>query len=240
MPRSGQEARLRLRQAALELFQERGFDATTTAEIAARAGVTERTFFRHFPDKREALFDGEQAFRDALADGVLAAPADLDPMGALFWSFRSVEQTLMHNRPFSEPRHALIARTPALQERVLMKTAGLIDALAAHWRTVGVGVMLVTMTTVSFYMITTYTPTFGTKVLHLSAQTAFIVTLCVGVSNLVWLPVMGAVSDRVGRKPLLYACTGLMLITAYPAMVWLTGAPSFGRMLAVELWLSFL
>ena len=113
-------------------------------------------------------------------------------------------------------------------------------ALAAHWRVVGVGVMLVTMTTVSFYMITTYTPTFGTKVLHLSARTAFIVTLCVGVSNLIWLPVMGAVSDRIGRKPLLYACTGLMLATAYPAMVWLTGAPSFGRMLTVELWLSFL
>ena len=113
-------------------------------------------------------------------------------------------------------------------------------ALAAHWRIVGVGVMLVTMTTVSFYMITTYTPTFGTKVLHLSATTAFIVTLCVGLSNLIWLPVMGAVSDRIGRKPLLYACTGLMLTTAYPAMVWLTGAPSFGRMLAVELWLSFL
>jgi len=103
-----------------------------------------------------------------------------------------------------------------------------------------VGVMLVTMTTVSFYMITTYTPTFGTKVLHLSATAAFVVTLGVGVSNLVWLPVMGAVSDRIGRKPLLYACTGLMLATAYPAMVWLTSAPSFGRMLGVELWLSFL
>jgi len=113
-------------------------------------------------------------------------------------------------------------------------------SLAAHWRTVGVGVMLVTMTTVSFYMITTYTPTFGTKVLHLSATAAFVVTLGVGVSNLVWLPVMGAVSDRIGRKPLLYACTGLMLATAYPAMVWLTSAPSFGRMLGVELWLSFL
>ena len=109
-----------------------------------------------------------------------------------------------------------------------------------HWRTVIIGVMLVTMTTVSFYMITVYTPTFGTAVLHLSVQTAFIVTLCVGVSNLVWLPVMGSVSDRIGRKPLLYACTIAMLITAYPAMVWLTAAPSFGRMLAVELWLSFL
>ncbi len=112
--------------------------------------------------------------------------------------------------------------------------------LAAHWRVVGVGVMLVTMTTVSFYMITTYTPTFGTKVLRLSASAAFIVTLCVGLSNLIWLPVMGAMSDRIGRKPLLYACTGLMLASAYPAMAWLVSAPSFGRMLAVELWLSFL
>ena len=59
MPRSGDEARRRLQQATLELFQQKGFDATTAAEIAERAGVTERTFFRHFADKREALFDGE-------------------------------------------------------------------------------------------------------------------------------------------------------------------------------------
>lgn len=130
MPRSGEDARRRLRDAALELFRERGYEATTTAEIATRAGVTERTFFRHFPDKREALFDGEEAFRDALRDGVLAAPADLGPMDALAFAFRSVEPTLAANRGFSEPRHAVIAQTPALQERVLTKTAGLIEALA--------------------------------------------------------------------------------------------------------------
>ena len=100
--------------------------------------------------------------------------------------------------------------------------------------------MLVTMTTVSFYMITAYTPTFGTAVLKLSATAAFTVTMCVGLSNLVLLPVMGAVSDRVGRKPLLYACTILMLVSAYPAMRWLVGAPSFGRLLTVELWLAIL
>ena len=113
-------------------------------------------------------------------------------------------------------------------------------ALLTHARIVGIGLMLVTMTTVSFYMITAYTPTFGTAVLKLSATAAFTVTMCVGLSNLVLLPVMGAVSDRIGRKPLLYACTILMLVTAYPAMRWLTGAPSFGRLLSVELWLSVL
>ena len=138
MPRSGDDARRRLRDAALELFRERGYDATTTAEIAARAGVTERTFFRHFPDKREALFDGEHAFRDALAAGVRAAPADLAPMAALLWSFRSVEPMLLANRAFSEPRQAVIAGSPALQERVLMKTAGLVGALAEALRQRGV------------------------------------------------------------------------------------------------------
>jgi AcrR family transcriptional regulator len=120
-----------LQLAALELFRERGYDATTAAEIAARAGVTERTFFRHFPDKREALFDGEAAFRDALRDAVLAAPRDLGPMAALRVAFRSVEPVLRDNRSFSGPRAALIADTPALQERVLTKTASLIKALAA-------------------------------------------------------------------------------------------------------------
>jgi len=99
---------------------------------------------------------------------------------------------------------------------------------------------MVTMTTVSFYMITAYTPTFGNSVLHLASIEGLIVTLCVGASNLFWLPVMGALSDRIGRRPLLFACTILMLVTAYPAMYWLVGAPSFQRLLAVELWLSFL
>ncbi len=131
MPRSGEDARRRLQQATLALFHERGYDATTTAEIAARAGVTERTFFRHFPDKREALFDGEEAFRDALTDALARAPEGLAPMEALLCAFRSVEPMLERNRPFTEPRQEIIARTPALQERVLTKTAKLIGALSA-------------------------------------------------------------------------------------------------------------
>lgn len=138
MPRSGEDARRRLQQAALELFQERGYDATTTAEIAARAGVTERTFFRHFPDKREALFDGEEAFRDALAASVLAAPADAGPLAALRFAFAAVAPTLAANRAFSGPRQAVVAQSPALQERVLTKTAGLTTALASALQRRGV------------------------------------------------------------------------------------------------------
>jgi MFS family permease len=116
----------------------------------------------------------------------------------------------------------------------------ILQSLTASWRIVIIGTMLVTMTTVSFYMITAYTPTFGGSVLHLASIDSLIVTMCVGASNLFWLPVMGALSDRVGRRPLLFVCTMLMLVTAYPVMLWLVREPSFSRLLAVELWLSFI
>ena len=116
----------------------------------------------------------------------------------------------------------------------------ILQSLTASWRIVVIGTMLATMTTVSFYMITAYTPTFGNSVLHLASIDSLIVTLCVGASNLFWLPVMGALSDRVGRRPLLLVFTTLMLVTAYPVMLWLVREPSFSRLLAVELWLSFI
>jgi MFS family permease len=72
---------------------------------------------------------------------------------------------------------------------------------------VAIGTMMVTMTTVSFYMITAYTPTFGSAVLHLANTDSLIVTLWVGASNLMWLPIMGALSDKIGRRPLLVTCT---------------------------------
>ena len=116
----------------------------------------------------------------------------------------------------------------------------ILQSVTANWRLVLLGMMLVTMTTVSFYMITAYTPTFGHAVLHLADIDSLIVTLCVGVSNLIWLPVMGALSDRIGRHPLLVGCTVLALLTAYPALSWLVSNPSFSRLLTVELWLSFI
>ena len=115
----------------------------------------------------------------------------------------------------------------------------ILRTLAGHWRRVGAGMMLTVLTTVTFYMITVYTPAFGTQTLHLASLPVFVVTLLVGVSNFVWLPVMGAVSDRLGRKPVMIAISTAMLLSAYPAMLWLVQAPSFGRLLAVELWFSF-
>jgi MHS family citrate/tricarballylate:H+ symporter-like MFS transporter len=112
--------------------------------------------------------------------------------------------------------------------------------LSQNWPVVIIGMLMVTMTTVSFYFITAYTPTFGREVLKLSNIDALVVTLCVGISNLFWLPVMGAVSDRIGRRPVLLVFTILMFLTAYPALSWLVSAPSFGRLMAVELWLSFI
>ena len=113
-------------------------------------------------------------------------------------------------------------------------------SLTANWRIVLIGTMMVTMTTVSFYMITAYTPTFGTAVLRLATMDGLIVTLCVGASNLFWLPVASALSDRIGRQPLLLSLTILMLVTAYPAMMWLVRDPSFSKLLTVELWFSFI
>ena len=113
-------------------------------------------------------------------------------------------------------------------------------SLVTHWRLLLSGVVMVLMTTVSFYTITAYTPTFGKNILHLSQSDALLVTLCVGLSNLAWLPLMGSLSDRVGRRPLLMVFAGLAVLTAYPAMTWLVGDPSFTKLLLVELWLSFM
>ena len=114
------------------------------------------------------------------------------------------------------------------------------NSIVSNWWIVLAGMLLVVMTTVSFYLITVYTPTFGKNVLKLSITDSLIVTFCVAISNLFWLPVMGAVSDRIGRRPVLLGFTILTILTAYPAVSWLVSNPSFERMLIAELWLSFL
>ena len=131
MPRDGSEVRKRLQLAALELYRDRGYEQTTAADIAAKAGVTERTFFRHFPDKREVLFDGDAVFSDALTSAVRHAPPALGPWDTLFLAFRSVEQMFVENRPFSEPRQRVIASCSALQERAMAKTRFVIAALTS-------------------------------------------------------------------------------------------------------------
>lgn len=107
-----------------------------------------------------------------------------------------------------------------------------------NWRLVLTGMLLSVLTTTTFYLITAYAPTFGQQALHLGVNGTFGVTLCVGLSNFLWVPIGGALSDRIGRIPLLIAMPALCILTAYPAMLWLVQAPSLSKLLAVELWYS--
>jgi len=112
-------------------------------------------------------------------------------------------------------------------------------SMAQNWSVVLEGMLLVAMTTTTFYLITVYTPTFGRTVLKLTSADSLMVALCVGISNFCWLPIGGALSDRIGRRPILLVITSLAVLTTYPALAWLTAAPDFQRMLLVLLYLSF-
>lgn len=112
--------------------------------------------------------------------------------------------------------------------------------LLNNWQVVIAGMLMVAMTTTAFYLITVYAPTFGKKVLLLSASDSLLVTLLVAVSNFIWLPIGGAISDRFGRKPVLVAMTLLAIVTTYPALSMLAAAPGFSMMLGVLLWLSMI
>ena len=137
-------------------------------------------------------------------------------------------------------RRSLLETEEFLARKVRPTFRESLHAMARNWSLIGAGMMMVVMTTVSFYLITVYTPTFGKQVLKLDATDALIVTFCVGLSNFILLPLMGALSDRVGRWPLLVTFTVLTLLTAYPVLAWLVAAPSFGHMMVTELWLSVL
>ncbi|HEY5244932.1 MAG TPA: helix-turn-helix domain-containing protein [Acidimicrobiales bacterium] len=120
----------RLVESALELYRERGFDQTTVAEIAARAGLTERTFFRHFADKREVLFAGSGALFEQVAAAVAAAPPGTTPFDAVAAGLDAAATVIGERHEFAEQRNAVIAANPALHERELSKLASLAAAMA--------------------------------------------------------------------------------------------------------------
>ena len=133
------DARGRLARAALELYAEAGYEQTTVADIAVRAGVTERTFFRYFADKREVLFDGAGALQQLVVDGVAAAPASVAPVEAVARAFEGAASLLEGRRDFSRLRAATIAANPSLQERELLKLSALGVAAADALRGRGIG-----------------------------------------------------------------------------------------------------
>lgn len=131
-------ARERLEQAAMELFQERGYARTTVEEIAARAGLTERTFFRYFADKREVLFWGASALEKVIVDAIAGAPKTAAPLEALTAALEATAPIFEQRRSYARARQALIAAHAELQERELIKLATLASAVAESLRKRGV------------------------------------------------------------------------------------------------------
>lgn len=139
MSRWQPDARGRLERAAGELFAEGGFDTTTVAEIAARAGLTERTFFRHFADKREVLFGGARLLEEELVRLVVDAPASQPPLAVIAAALDGIAVSIFEpRREFARMRQDIIDAHPDLRERELIKMASLADAVGAALRGRGV------------------------------------------------------------------------------------------------------
>jgi AcrR family transcriptional regulator len=133
------DARGRLAKAAMELYAEQGFDQTTVAEIAARAGLTERTFFRHYADKREVLFYGMEMTLDLLAGAVADAPASATPLEAVGAALQAVGTALQQNPERARLRNAVVSANAELRERELIKLASFAVAMSGALRDRGVG-----------------------------------------------------------------------------------------------------
>ena len=139
MARWEPDSRGRLEQAALALYGERGFENTTVAEIAERAGLTERTFFRHFADKREVLFGGAGMLQELLVSTVAGVPEGTAPIDAVIAAIEAAGTVLQERRAYARQRQAVIAANAELRERELIKLATLAAALADALRRRGVG-----------------------------------------------------------------------------------------------------
>nr|WP_275425351.1 MFS transporter [Xanthomonas oryzae] len=137
-------------------------------------------------------------------------------------------------------RRSLEETAEFAQRRQPVTMKQVMRGLAKNASIVIAGGLMVALTTTAFYLITVYAPTFGKTVLKLSTGDALIVTLLVGVSNFMWLPIGGTLSDRFGRKPLLVTMSVMCILTAYPVLAFLAAAPSFAHMLQALLWLSFI
>ncbi|WP_039639346.1 TetR family transcriptional regulator [Streptomyces sp. 769] len=139
MSRWEPNARGRLEQAALELYSERGYEQTTVAEIAKRAGLTERTFFRYFPDKREVLFAGAGTLQELFVDTVTEAPDSAAPIDVVAAALDAAAAQFQGRFDRVRRRQAVIAANAELQERELIKFASLSAALSDTLRRRGVG-----------------------------------------------------------------------------------------------------
>ncbi|MGI9004876.1 MAG: TetR family transcriptional regulator [Streptosporangiaceae bacterium] len=131
MSRWNPDAEGRLTKAAITLFAEQGYDETTVAEVAEAAGLTKRTFFRYFSDKREVLFNGSHALQESWIGGIETAPLDVSPMAAVSAGLDEIAELFAGRHPYARTRSQIIAANPELQERELMKLQALAGAIKA-------------------------------------------------------------------------------------------------------------
>ena len=153
------DARTRLQEAALALYRERGYEQTTVAEIAARAGLTKRTFFRYFADKREVLFWGSELLEQRMVAAIEAAPASASALGMIGAALDAAAVRFEEAREFAGPRHQIIASSHELQERELIKAASLAAAMTRALRARGVGETAATLAALT-----------GTTVMHVAFE----------------------------------------------------------------------
>jgi AcrR family transcriptional regulator len=130
MPRWDPRAEDRLREAALELFLEHGYENVTVAQITERAGLTRRSFSRYFPDKRDVLFAGSEQLPTVLARSVRHAERTLSPFDALLTALMDIAGVLAEQAPLAAQRRAVVQASPELQERGRTKFAAVTDAVA--------------------------------------------------------------------------------------------------------------
>lgn len=128
----------RLREAAMALYAEQGYDGTTVAQIADRAGVTARTFFRHFADKREVLFAGSELLEQVMVEALVSAPPSAGPMSAVAAGVLAAGSAFVGRRDFSRQRYQVVSATPELREREFIKMASLVAAFSAALQERGV------------------------------------------------------------------------------------------------------
>jgi MFS family permease len=169
----------------------------------------------------------------------VAASSYLSPAEMTKWGWRIPFFIGCGLIPFLIVIRRLLEETPEFVSRKRRPNlAEVVSSIATNWKLVVGGMLVAMMTTVFFYMITAYTPTYGSRVLNLSTRESLLVSMCVGLTNFVLLPTAGALSDRVGRFPLLLGCSLLAIATGYPMLHWLTTEPSFARLMTVQLYFA--
>ena len=212
----------------------------------AELGGVSVYLFEIAPSQRQGFYVSWQSASQQVAVMLAAVLAlvlgsTLDPARLEQWGWRLALLAGCALLPVFFYLRRSLEETPAFQARPTRPgPREIVHSLARNWLSIGLGTGMSLMTIVSFYLATTFTPTYGTTVLHLESTGVLSTMMCVGALSLLVLPLSGALSDCIGRRPILIVCSLATLFSVYPALLWLVAQPSLARLLLVELWFAFL